>query len=204
MEPDESETRSFTVPPPQEEESELATAGRRTFGAPPAGLAAVLAAFSFGAGIVLLIAGITLIGVVLVVAAVLLAALFADQALRRGKTGLDRMAAAAVDQTRAVAGLTASSVRSWTSTGRQLARLRLEANRLARQRSRLLYAYGAAVYAGNDAEAERLRAALVAVDERFAACASEANAAVERMRYTQAEERLAVAPTQIREPDNSP
>jgi hypothetical protein len=173
------------------------------FGVMPRGLAAVGAAFAFGAGVVLLVSGEGLIGALLLVAAALLAAVYAVQARRRRDSALDRATAAAVDRTRALAGFTGSSVRAWTVAGRRLARLRLDANRLAKERARLQYALGGAVYAGDDPEAARLRAEMQALDERIAACVAEANAVVERMRATTARERLAVVATEIRRPDDA-
>ena len=97
MEPDEPKTEVFEVgdPPDQWE-----TAQPRYFGVAPQGVAAVLAAFAFGAGIVLLVAGFLVVGLVLLVAALLLAALWAEQARRRRDTAFDRVTAAAVDHTR--------------------------------------------------------------------------------------------------------
>jgi hypothetical protein len=203
MEPTENETHVFEVPPPTETPATWGEARPRYFGVTPHGLAAVIAAFAFGAGIVLLFSGYALAGLLLLVAAALLAAIFAEQARRRRDTAFDRVAAAAVDHTRALAGFTGSSVRAWTTAGREVARLRLEANRLAKERGQLQYALGGAVYAGDDAEAERLRADMQAADERIAACAMEANEVVERMRATRAQERLAVVATEVRQPDDA-
>ena len=153
MEPDEPKTEVFDAPPT----GEWADPKPRYFGVTPHGLAAVLAAFAFGAGVVLLVAGYVLVGVLLLVAAALLALIWAEQARRSRATAFDRVTAAAVDHTRALAGFTGSSVRAWTTAGREIARLRLEANRLAKQRSQLQYALGGASYAGDDAEVARLR-----------------------------------------------
>jgi hypothetical protein len=204
MEPNENETAAFEVPPPTETPATWDETTPRYFGVTPHGLAAVLGAFAFGAGIVLLASGYVLAGVLLLVAAALLAALFAEQARRRRDTAFDRITAAAVDHTRALAGFTGSSVRAWTGAGRELARLRLEANRCAKERTQLQYALGGAVHAGDDAEVERLKAELQAASDRIAACIAEANDVVERMRATRAQERLAVDATVIREPDDGP
>jgi hypothetical protein len=204
MEPNENETAAFEVPPPTETPATWDETTPRYFGVTPHGLAAVLGAFAFGAGIVLLASGFVLAGVLLLVAAALLAALFAEQARRRRDTAFDRITAAAVDHTRALAGFTGSSVRAWTGAGRELARLRLEANRCAKERTQLQYALGGAVHAGDDAEVERLKAELQAASDRIAACIAEANDVVERMRATRAQERLAVDATVIREPDDGP
>jgi hypothetical protein len=150
---------------------------------------------------VLLFAGNILAGVLLLVAAALLAAIYAEQARRRRDTAFARLAAATVDQTRALAGFTGSSVRAWTKAGRELARLRLEASRRVKERNQLQYALGGAVHAGDEAETGRLKAELQAADERIAACIAEANDVVERMRAVRAQERLAVVSTEIRRPD---
>jgi len=197
MEPDEPKTGVFDAPPP----GEWVDPKPRYFGVTPHGLAAVLAAFAFGAGIVLLVAGYVLVGVLLLVGAALLALIWAEQARRSRATAFDRVTAAAVDHTRALAGFTGSSVRAWTTAGREIARLRLEANRLAKQRSQLQYALGGAAYAGDDVEVARLRDELRELDERIGACVARANEVVEEMRRTTARERLAVAPTEVRTPD---
>jgi hypothetical protein len=204
MEPDEPKTEAFEVPPAEESPATWETAKPRYFGVTPHGIAAVLAAFAFGAGVVLVVAGELVVGILLLAAAVLLAALWLEQARRHRESGtVDRVAAAAVDHTRAVAGLTGASVRAWTTAGREITRLRLEANRLARQRSQLQYALGGATYANDDAAVARLRGELEAIDARIHACITEANAAVERMRATRAREQLAVAPTEVRRPDDA-
>jgi hypothetical protein len=209
MEPEEPETQVFESPsapdaPAPEEPAQWDGVRPRYFGVTPRGLAAVLAAFALGAGVVLLVSGYLAVGALLVLAAALLAALYAEQARRRrDDTTFDRVAAAAADHTRALAGFTGSSVRAWTSAGREIARLRLEVNRRARDRAQLQYALGGATYAGDEEEVARLRNELQAVDERIAACIEEAGGAVERMRSTTARERLAVAATEVRRPDDA-
>jgi transposase len=201
VEQDEPKTEVFA---PADAPTEWETARPRYFGVTPHGLAAVLAAFAFGAGIVVLSAGDLAVGVLLLVAALLLAALWAEHARRRRDTAFDRIGAAAVDHTRALAGFTGSSVRAWTAAGRETTRLRLAANRLARRRSALQYALGGATYAGDEAEAARLHGELQAVDRQIAACIARANEVVEQMRRTTARERLAVAPTEVKPPDTAP
>ncbi|MFL5964669.1 MAG: hypothetical protein ACJ757_17470 [Gaiellaceae bacterium] len=203
MDPNENETAAFDVPPTTETPATWNETTPRYFGVTPHGLAAVIAAFAFGAGVVLLASGHALGGALLLVAAALLAAIYAEQARRRRDTAFDRIAAAAVDHTRALAGFTGSSVRTWTGAGRELARLRLEANRRAKERTQLQYALGGAAYAGDDPETARLRAELQAADDRIAACIAEANKVVERMRATRAQERLAVVATEVRRPDDA-
>lgn len=194
----ETDTQAFRVPPPTETPPSWERAEPRYFGLTPHVLAAFLAAVLFGAGLVLLLTGSLAVGLLLLLAALLLAALYAEQARRRRSSSLDRVAAAAVDQTRAVAGFTGASVRAWTHAGREVARLRLDASRCARKRSQLQYALGGAVYAGDDAEAERLRAEMKAADDRIAECIAEANDVVERARTRTSREKLAVSRTEVR------
>jgi len=190
MEPDEPKTEVFAAPPTEEWEDPKP----RYFGVTPHGLAAVLAAFAFGAGVVLLVAGSVIAGVLLLVAAVLLALIWLEQARRSHATAFDR--------TRALAGFTGSSVRAWTRAGREITGLRLEASRLAKRRAQLQYALGGAAYAGDEPETARLRDDLRATDEQIGACVARANEVVEEMRRTTARERLAVAPTEVRPPDD--
>jgi hypothetical protein len=203
MQPNENETQAFEVPAPTETPATWDDTRLRYFGVTPHGVAAVIAAFAFGAGVMLLVSGDILVGVLLLVAAALLAAIYAEQARRRRDTAFDRVTAAAVDHTRALAGFTGSSVRAWTAAGRELTHLRLEANRLAKERTQLQYALGGAVYAGDETETERLRDELHAVDDRIATCAAEATGVIERTRSVRAEERLAVVATEIRQPDDA-
>ena len=203
VESNENDTTAFAVPLPTETPAAWAEARPRYFGVTPHGLAAVIAAFALGAGVVLLVSGYAAVGALLLVAAALLAAVYAEQARRRRHSAFDRVAAAAVDHTRALAGFTGASVRAWGAAGRELARLRLEANRRAKEKAQLQYALGGAVYAGDDEEAARLKDELWAADERIAACVAEANEVVERMRATRAQDRLAVVATEVRQPDDA-
>jgi hypothetical protein len=195
----EDDTQAFKVPPPAETPPTWERVEPRYFGLTPHMLAAFLAAVLFGAGIVLLLTGSIAVGLLLLLAALLLGALFAEQARRRRSSSLDRIAAAAVDQTRALAGFTGASMRAWTHAGREVARLRLEASRCARKRSQLQYAFGGAVYAGEDAEAERLRAEMKDADDRIAECIRQAHEVVERARTRTSKEKLAVSRTEIRD-----
>lgn len=141
----ENDTQAFRVPPPTETPASWQRAELRYFGLTPPVLAAFLAPVLFGAGLVLLLTGSLAVGMLLLLAAVLLAALYAEQARRRRSSSLDRVAAAAIDHTRALAGFTGASVHAWTHAVREIARLRLDASRWARKRSQLQYALGGRV-----------------------------------------------------------
>lgn len=196
----EHETGSFEAPPtePEPGPASYARATPRYFGLTPRRLVAALAAICFGAALVLLATGAIAIGVLLLLAALLLAALFAEQARRNRDSAFDRVAAAAVDNSRALAGFAGASMRTWTRAGRQVASLRLEATRLARGRAQLVYALGAAAYAEDEAEVIRLRTELHELDERIAACARAAHAVLAGARERTSQERLAVGATEVR------
>src|SRR5437763_10633361 len=107
----ESETQAFEAPPPTETPPSWERVEPRYFGLTPHMLAAFLAAVLFGAGLVLSITGSLTVGLLLLLAALLLAVLFVEQARRRRSSSLARIGAAAVDPTRALAGLTGASLR---------------------------------------------------------------------------------------------
>jgi hypothetical protein len=162
---------------------------RRVFGMPPGRLPAATAAVAFLGAVVAFALGAPTVGALLLAACLPLVALQADQARRHA---------------RALAGFAGASVRAWTGAGRVVASLRLEASRLSRERARLQYALGGAVYADDHAAVGELRRRLHGLDAQIEACAAEATDVVERARARTADERLAVAPTEIREPVGDP
>lgn len=194
------DTQAFEVPPPEETPATYAVARPHYFGLTPRGLTAGIAAAALVAALVGLILGDVLVGLLLLLAAALLTALYVEQARRSRESALDRVAAAAADHTRALAGFTGSSVRAWTGAGREVARLRLEANRLAKERSQLQYALGGATAAEDDAHAAKLKDELRRRTDRIEECATEARAVLEGARSRTSHERLAVQRTEIRKP----
>ncbi len=194
------ETNEFEVPPELETPPVYERVQPHYFGVTPRGLVAGVAAVALVAAIVALATGNLAVGLLLLVAALFLVALFVEQARRSRTSSLDRVAAAAVDHTRALAGFTGASVRAWTRAGREVTKLRLEASRLARERSQLQYALGGAAFDENDARIAELRAQMRERTDRIEACAVEARATVQRARTRTKRERLAVASTEIRKP----
>lgn len=172
----------------------------RYFGLTPRGLVVAIAVVAFALGIAGFATGNIAVGVLLLVAAAFLIVLYVEQARRRRESSFDRIAAAAVDHTKALAGFTGASVLAWTGAGREVAKLRLEASMRARERSELQYALGAACFEGDEAQIENLRGQMRLCTERIDACAAEARAAIARTRRRTARERLAVRQTQIRKP----
>lgn len=199
MDPDREDTNRL-APPEAESPPTYVRLEPRYFGLAPHVLAGVLAAAALVAGIALLAASRFAVGILLFVAGLLLAALFTDQARRRRSSSLDRAAAAAVDRSLALAGFTRVTVGAWTGAGRRAARLRLEAARLARERSHVQYDLGGAVHAGDDARTLELRERMRALDAEIDRRAREASAAIAEAQRRTRHERGAVAATRVRRP----
>ena len=172
----------------------------RYFGVTPHVLVGALGGAALIAGVALLAGGSVAVGVLLLLAGVFLAALFAEQARRRRSTSLDRAAANAIDRSLAVAGFTRVTVVSWTSAGRKATRLRLEAMKLARERSHVQYELGGAVHANDETKTAELRARMTKLDEEIDRRAREAAAAIAAAHRRTRAERRAVASTQVRRP----
>jgi hypothetical protein len=189
------ETQWTTVTPPSYER-----VYRRVLGLAPGGLAAAATLLTLAAAGAGLATGDVVVGVLLLLAACLLGAIYVERARHHRASSAARIAAAAVDHTRALAGFAGATAGVWTRAGRDVARLRLEAHRLARERSELQYALGGAAY---DEDAERvvqLRTELTRCVERIDGCAAAAREAVQRARSRTADERRVVAATQVRKP----
>jgi hypothetical protein len=161
----------------------------------------VLGAASLLAGVALLASGGLVVGLLLLVAGVLLTALFVEQARRRRASSLDRAAAAAIDRSLALAGFTRATLVAWTSAGRRAAQLRLEARKLARDRSRVQYELGGAVHADDAEQVEHLRARMHELDRELERKGREARAAIAAAKRRTRIEQQAVASTQVRRPD---
>jgi hypothetical protein len=201
---DRQETQAFELPPDERGDVPVSysRAEAHYFGLPPHLLVLALGALALGAAIVLLVAGHLWPGLALLLVGVLGVGLFLEQARRRRESHLEVALADGVDRVRAVSGFAASAASSWTRAGRDVARARLEARRLERERATLRYQLGTAVHRGEDSE--QLLSRLRAVDEQLEECARRAQGAVARASSSVARERLAVAPTRIVRPDDRP
>jgi hypothetical protein len=153
------------------------------------------------AGAAVLASGGLIVGLLLLVAGVLLTALFVEQARRRRASSLDRAAAAAIDHSLAFAGFTRATVGAWTSAGRRAAQLRLEARKLARDRSHVQYELGGAVHADDAEQVEQLRSRMLELDRELERKGREARAAIAAAQHRTRLEQQAVASTQVRRPD---
>jgi hypothetical protein len=101
-----------------------------------------------------------------------------------------------VGRVRELVGYASASMLAWTRGAGRVARLRLEARRLVRERRRVQLELGAAAYAGDDAAVAARIARMRALDDRLAACIGEATRTVAAARSGIAAERLAVARTE--------
>jgi hypothetical protein len=175
-------------------------AEKRIFGMAPTTSVAALAAVALLAAAVLLLTGALIAGLLVLAGGLLLGALFVEQALHNRASRLDKGAAVVVDRSRGLTRFAGAYARAWTGAGGHVTRSRFTTQRLAREKAKLQSALGAAVYAGDDAEAEAVRERMEELDRRIAAATKDARAAVERARRSTRRERLAVAQTQIRKP----
>ena len=169
-------------------------------GLTPRGLVAAVAALAFAAALAAFALAAVAVGVLLLIAAALLAWLYLEQADGSYVSSFDRLAATAADRSRALGGVAGTSVTTWTGVGRELVRLRLEARSHARDRSKLQYELGGACFAGDAVRTEELRERMRLCNERIDACTRRAHDAVAAARARVAGERLAAAQTQVREP----
>lgn len=172
----------------------------RYFGLTPHVLVAVLGAGALLAAVALLASGDVAVGVLLLVASLLLGALFFEQARRRRASSLDRAAAAAVDRSLALAGFTRVTVGAWTGASRRAAKLRLEARKLARERTHVQLELGGAVHVEDETKVEVLKARMRELDEEIERRGREARAAIEEAQRRMKQEQLAVSATRIRRP----
>jgi hypothetical protein len=170
------------------------------FGLTPHLLAGSLAAALLLAGIVLVATGTIAVGLVLLVAGLLLATLFAEQARRRRTSALDRATALAADRSLAAAGFARAVVGTWAGAGRRATRVRVEAKQLERRRSRLQYELGGAVHDGDDTRADELRRQMREFDAEIERRNRDARDAIDEARRRTRAERRAVSTTQVRRP----
>src|SRR6266511_937929 len=98
---------------------------------------------------------------------------------------------------RSWAGFAAEWLRSWSSAGLELRRVRRELRACETERAPRLAALGDAVYREDGALAERLRSEIEAIDVRIADLQAGSARAVEDFHRHVEDERLAVQPTEL-------
>jgi len=149
---------------------------------------------------VLLALGALAVGLLLLVAGLLLGALFAEQARRRRSSSVDRATALATDRSIAAVGFARAVVEVWAGAGSRAARVRVESQKLARERSRVQYELGGAVHAGDEGRVEELRGRMRELDAEIERCALDGRTAIDEARRRTKVERQAVSTTQVRRP----
>lgn len=189
MDPEEFET------PPDYERVEP-----RYFGVTPPAFVSALGGLALVAGIVLLSTGSLAVGILLLVAGLLLTFVFIEQARHRPSTQLDRVAIAAIDNSRAFAGFTGVTVFAWTKAGREVARRRMEAKLIARRRAKVQYELGGAVHEGDDTRADDLNEQMTSLDGELESRLREARVAIAKAQLRMRRERETIAATQVRKP----
>ena len=172
----------------------------RFYGVTPSAIVLTLAAVSLTLAVVLFATGHWPVGLVLAGLTVLLALTFVEAARRRPLGSAPRATADALEGFRDRAGAAAGAVATRGMAARRLLALRRERQRLERERSRLLFGLGEAVYRGDDQATERARGELEELDRVVAAKEGEMEAVVEGARDRIERRRLEVQPTEIAEP----
>ena len=202
MEPD--DTQSFELPPTEPEASpvEYEIVERRYFGLPPSSLVAALAGTLLVLALISFAALGVIEGVLFLLAGLVFALLYVEQARRRRETPLEKATLHAFERSRGLAGYARATAHAWSGAGRRVTALRLEASRLRRERSQLQYALGGAVHEGDDETTAQVRERLREVDLLLDEVGREVARTLARARRHTSRERLAVASTQIRRPQS--
>jgi hypothetical protein len=112
-------------------------------------------------------------------------------------TGAQTAVARAARRTRWFTGFVAAWAVAWTRAGARVFGLRREQRRLRRQRRVEQFALGAAAYAHDAREVERLIGRIAGLDGEIAACGRAADGAIDAARTRTAGERAAAARTEI-------
>jgi len=199
---EEDVTRAQPLPPHETTASpvEVSVAMPRYFGVTPPTLLFGIAAATLAIAITLAILQHWVAALVLAALVLVELALFLSLARRKPDTAVARASVRGVTRAgeRARWLVHATSVR--TDTGRRLTRLRHELLELDTQRDRALHELGAAVHAGDDEAAERLKTELTALDEARRAKEDEMTAIEEAAREHLERGRLQVQPTVVKPP----
>ena len=171
-----------------------ARAEPKYFGLPPLVLVSSVGLLALVAAVLLLVAGRVVIGSVVLAGGVLALLIVAQEVRRRRTSPFEAAVAARVDRLLDASRFGLASLTTWSRAGRRLARLRLEAAALLRERARL------SAYAHDAAAARRI----AEIDARLAVCEAEAHGAVGEAHSRVEEERLSVSETQIIKPGIKP
>lgn len=165
----------------------------RRFGTPPAGAVLWLAVALLAAAVVLFALGAWIVGVILLVVALALGALYVAQA-RGPETSF------ALTRVRARSRAVAVSVAAQAQAQAEQLQLRRDLQRLAGERNQRLHELGEAVYREDEAGTEAARAALRELDEAVAAKEAEMTQIALRTQERVGQARLEAQSTFLLEP----
>lgn len=163
------------VPSPAPAEPQL-------YGVTPPMTLLALALAVLAVGVVLVVRDRAALGAVLIGLALVLAGAFVAAARRRPDGAVAQASASGVDRMRERARLTRTSLSARAGARRELGRLLREREELRAGRKRLVEQLGRAVYAGDDAATQSLRAELEELESAYASKEAEMQAVTERAR----------------------
>ena len=119
-------------------------------------------------------------------------------------TGAQTVVVRSARRTRWFASFAVAWVAAWIRARARVAALKREQRHLRRRRNAEQFALGAAAYARDAAEVERLIARIANLDDEIAACGRAASGAIDAARTRTAGERAATARTEIHVPMGDP
>jgi hypothetical protein len=173
---------------------------RHVFGLAPGDTVAALALVCLVVAAILLPAGRLVAGLVTLAVSLALGSLWLEQARRLRATAFDRAALATASRARELGGFAGLWARTWSVACARAARLRLDAELLARRRRPLLVELGRATYEGDGERAAAARTRLAELDRRIDSQTRRARASVARARRRSQSGRLAVQRTGAHRP----
>jgi hypothetical protein len=192
-------TVSAELPPDETGEVPISytVAEPRYFGVPPAVVAGAIAVVALALAVVLFVTGHWPFALILLGIAVLCFAVFLEVARRKPDHAAARVSAAAVSHARERAAAALESLAARSRAGTETLRLRRRLGLLQAYRRDLLTAFGEAVYRGDEAAAEQLRAELGGADAQARDLEQELAAVVAATRERIESAQLAVQQTQM-------
>jgi uncharacterized membrane protein YphA (DoxX/SURF4 family) len=185
------------VPPPEEEPTpvESHVSERRYFGVPPAAVLLALAVVGLVTAIVLFATGLWPWGLIALGVSLFLLTGFISA--NRQSPGDEGRAARAFSTVRTRAGVAKETVAAHGGARIELARLRRDANALAKQRSERARELGEAVYAKNTAATKELKQRMKEIDDELAAKEAQMAKVTIDAQERIGKARLEVQPTQV-------
>ena len=170
--------------------------GRRVFGVLAPAPVLVLACLLLVAGIAVLIAGSTIVAIVLLVFAAASFIFFYGAVERDPEDPVARRARTSGHRARGWAAFASRSLRAWAEAARVATKQTTHSRSLRKERKRVLYLLGDAAYREEEASVEALRSRLRELDEALLAAKEARAASVAKAREHVHEEHVAVQPTQ--------